>query len=251
MDNEFVYGKNSVEALLKNSNRSVNKLFILSSINKDSKIHNILKLAKEKRIPVTEISKSKLDKMIDNNVNHQGVIAGVSPVEYASLDDLIEQIKQKNTKGLIIILDNIEDPQNLGSIIRSSEVLGADGIIIPKRRSAQATSAVAKASSGAIEFLPIVQVNNLSMTIEQLKQEGYWIIGAEYESNSKFLYEIDFNMHCVIVMGAEDKGISLLIKKNCDIIAKIPQFGKTNSLNVSSALSIILYEIVRQRNKLI
>lgn len=247
MNKEFVFGKNSVEALLLNSERPINKIFILSSIKKDSKIHTILKLANNNKIPVSEISKEKMSNMLKENVNHQGIVASVSPVNFSTVDEILETVQHKKKLPLLILLDNIEDPQNLGAIIRSSEVLGADGIIIPKRRSAIISGTVAKASSGALEFIPIARVNNLNTTIKTLKEQGLWVIGAENEIKSQNIFHTDFNIPCAIVMGSEGKGISPLVKKSCDILIKIPQSGKTTSLNVSNALSIVLYEITRQR----
>ena len=247
MSTEFIFGKNSVEALIQKSDRSINKIFILSSTKKDGKINNIIKLAKQNHIPVSELSRDKFKKLLDADVNHQGVIASVSPINYANLDDVINKAKASKTKPLIVLLDGIEDPQNLGAIVRSSEVLGANAIILTERRSAVITGIVSKVSAGAVEFIPIVKVTNLVKTMDKLKKEGYWIIGAEYEKESKNLFDIDYNMPCAIVMGSEGKGLSRLVKESCDIMIKIPQAGQTNSLNVANALSIILYEVVRQR----
>ncbi|MEW5819995.1 MAG: 23S rRNA (guanosine(2251)-2'-O)-methyltransferase RlmB [Cyanobacteriota bacterium] len=248
MTNDFVYGKNSVEALLKTSERPINKLFVLNNSKNDKKIGFLLKLAKDKHIPVSVISKDKLISILkDSNVNHQGIIASISPVEYADFEDTLNKLKAKETFPLIVILDGVEDPQNLGAIVRSSEVLGVDAVIIPERRSAAVTSIVAKVSSGAIEFIPIIQVTNIVKTIEKLKQLNFWVVGSEYTPESQDVYNVDFNMACAIVMGSEGKGLSRLVKESCDILIKIPQFGKTNSLNVASALSIVLYEIIRQR----
>jgi 23S rRNA (guanosine2251-2'-O)-methyltransferase len=248
MNNEFVYGKNSVAALLTQSDRTINKIFILSGMKKDSKVHNILKQARQDKIPVTEISKSKLDKILDENVNHQGILASVSPINYAEIDEIIQSSKECERFPLVVLLDNIEDPQNLGSIIRSAEVMGANGVIIPLRKSAVISGTVAKASSGALEFIPIARVNNLVKTIEVLKKSNFWVVGAEYLPESQFVYEIDYKMPVALVVGSEGKGISRLVRESCDLLVKIPQLGRTNSLNAANALSIVLYEIVRQRS---
>lgn len=247
MEKNIVFGKNSVEALLKNSTRPINKVFILATIKRDQKVQSIINLANKAKIPVSFANKEKFKNILQEEVNHQGVIASVSPVNFIELTDLIESLKSKKQSPLIILLDNIEDPQNLGSILRSSEVLGADAVIIPNRRSAQITDVVAKVSSGALEYIPVCQVANLSKTIEQLKASNYWVYGAEYCLESKFVYEVDYNCACVIVMGSEGKGLSRLVKDHCDILIKIPQVGKISSLNVANALSIIVYEILRQR----
>ncbi|MGD9580128.1 MAG: 23S rRNA (guanosine(2251)-2'-O)-methyltransferase RlmB [Vampirovibrionia bacterium] len=249
MSEEFIFGKNSVEALLEKSERSINKIFILSNMQKDAKISKIIKLANSQNVPVTNISKDKFTKIIGSDVNHQGVMAGVSPINYADLDEVLLNIKNKGTLPLIVLLDNVEDPQNLGAIIRSSEVLGVDAVVIPERRSASITGIVSKVSSGAVEFLPIVKVTNISKTIEQLKKEGFWVIGAEYLPKSEFVYNVKYDMPCAVVMGSEGKGVSRLVRESCDILVKIPQSGKITSLNVANALSIVLYEIVRQRTQ--
>lgn len=247
MTNEFIYGKNSVEALLKESDRSINKVYILSTLKKDGKVNNIINLANKRKIPVSIVSKDKFNSILKKNQNHQGVLASVSPVEYADLDETLEKIKLSAKKPVIVILDNIEDPQNVGSIVRSSEVLGVDAIVIPQRRGASITGVVAKVSAGAIEYIPVIQVTNIVKTIEKLKQEGFWVFGAEYEAGSKYIYEEDLTISFALVMGSEGKGISRLVKETCDIMIKIPQVGQTTSLNVANALSIILYEALRQR----
>lgn len=247
MEKNLIFGKNSVEALLKNSDRSINKIFILNNIKRDQKIQTIIKLANNEKIPVSFAGKDKFKKILQSEVNHQGVIASVSPVEFFELDDLIRLAAKKKDTPLLILLDSIEDPQNLGSILRSAEVLGADGVIIPNRRSAQITDVVAKVSSGALEYIPVCQVTNISKTIERLKTANYWVYGAEFEPSSKFIYEADYNCPCVVVMGSEGKGLSRLVKESCDVMIKIPQVGKISSLNVANALSVIIYEILRQR----
>lgn len=249
MTTEFIYGKNSVEAILKNSERPINKLYILATIKRDNKINYILKIAHDNKIPVTMVSKDKMNKILGESVNHQGVIASVSPIQYADLDEIIEKSKTSKRLPLFVVLDNIEDPQNLGAIVRTAEVFGADGIIIPKRRSAPVTAAVAKASAGAIEYIPIIQVSNLVATINTLKDNGIWVFGAEFKAESKFVYDVDLNIPCALVMGSEGKGLSRLVKDTCDVLIKIPQLGKTNSLNVANALSIVLYEVIRQRGQ--
>jgi 23S rRNA (guanosine2251-2'-O)-methyltransferase len=247
MKEEFIFGKNSVEALLTQSDRPVNKIFLLSTTNRDARIQKILKLARNQKIPVTEISKDKVNKMFETQVNHQGIIASVSPVDYIEIDDLVEGLADKKDLPLLILLDNVEDPQNMGSIIRTSEFLGADGVVITKRRGAQVTGTVCKASSGATEFISLVRVENMVNTIKYLKENNFWIAGAENDPLAKHVYEVDLKIPLAIVMGSEGKGISRLAKENCDFIIKIPQYGRVSSLNVANALSMILYEVIRQR----
>lgn len=247
MSEEFVYGKNSVEAVIREGERSINKVFILNSSKNDPKFSKIIRMANDDKIPLSIVPKEKFNNILQENVNHQGVIASVSPVNFIDIYDVIDILKNATHKPLIIVLDGVEDPQNVGSIIRSAEVLGADAVIIPKRRAASITGTVAKASSGAIEFIPIARVTNVTDTLNQLKEAGGWVVGAEYTEKSRMVYDVDFNMPCVLVVGSEGKGISPRVKKACDILVKIPQFGKINSLNVANALSILVYEVVRQR----
>lgn len=247
MNQEIIFGKNSVEALLKSSERSINKIFILKTLRKDSKIIKIIQLAKEQKVPVIEISKEKMAELVKNDVAHQGIVANVSTIKYADLDDVLKSIEKTANNRLLVMLDSIEDPQNLGSIIRSSEILGVQAIIIPRRRTATITATVSKASAGATEFIKIVQVSNLVNTVKKLKEEGFWVFGGEYEEKSKPLYDVEYKVPTLVIVGSEGKGISRLLKESCDELIKIPQTGKTPSLNVANALSIILYEVQRQR----
>jgi len=200
-------------------------------------------MAKNNRIIVNEIPREKLDKLA--NGVHQGVAASVSPVEYTELSELLRKTKDK-PDALIIILDKVEDPHNLGAIIRTSAAANADGIIIPRRNSSQITATVEKSSAGTIENIDIVQVNNLNAVIEELKENNFWVYGAEGSANS-YYFEQKFDSKTAIVMGGENHGVSTLVQKNCDVLIKIPMSEKINSLNVSNAASIIIYEIVRQK----
>ena len=243
MNSEIIYGRNSVEGLLENSDRSINKIMIAKGIKFDHKMSKIINTARTRGIPVQEVPREKLNAMTDGV--HQGIIATVSPIEYMDLDDFINNL-DTNKHSIVVILDGVEDPHNFGSIIRTSAGAGVDGIIIPKRRSSPVTSTVEKASAGTISKVPIIQVTNLSQAIEKLKKQNFWIVGAE-ASGDKYYFETDFNMNCAIVMGGEDQGISQNIKKNCDFLVKIPLPGDINSLNVANAASVIIYEVVRQR----
>ncbi|OGI31447.1 MAG: 23S rRNA (guanosine(2251)-2'-O)-methyltransferase RlmB [Candidatus Melainabacteria bacterium RIFOXYA12_FULL_32_12] len=241
--NEIVYGRNSVEALLETSKRRVNKLYLAKGIKFDSKMRKIIDLAKNNSIPVQEVPREKLNLIAEGS--HQGIAASVSPIAYMEFDDLLNNLKNvKNS--LVIILDGVEDPHNFGSIVRTAVAAGADGIIIPKRRSTPVTSTVEKASAGTVEKIPIVQVTNIVNAIEKLKENNFWIFGAE-STGEKYYFEADYNLNCTLVVGGEGQGISTLVKKHCDILIKIPMPGKINSLNVANATSIIIYEILRQR----
>ncbi len=242
-EKEIVYGKNPVEGLLETNPKRVNKIYLAKGIKFDHKIKNIISLARQNKIMVQDIPREKIDKLADGV--HQGVVASVSPVEYTELDDLLDKIKDKKD-ALVIILDKVEDPHNLGSIIRTAAAAGADGIIIPKRRSSQITSTVEKASAGTVEKISTVQVNNLNEVIDTLKKNNFWIIGAESSADT-YYFNQKYDMNCALVMGGENQGISSLVKKNCDFLIKIPMSENVNSLNVANAASILIYEIVRQR----
>ena|SRR3989339_1207021 len=240
---EIVYGRNSVEALLEANKRRVNKVLIAKGVKFDSKIKKIVDLARANNIPVQEVPREKLNIVAEGS--HQGVAASVSPIEYIEFDQFLKEIKD-TIDALVVVLDGIEDPHNLGAIIRTAAVAGANGIIIPRRRSSPVTATVEKASAGTVEKIPIIQVTNLVNAIDELKQANFWVFGAESEGN-KYYFQADYNGNCVIVIGGEDKGISTLVKKHCDELVKIPMPGNINSLNASNAASIVIYEVIRQR----
>ncbi len=242
-DECLVYGRNPVRELLR-SDRAVEKLYIVKGIREGS-VSMLIDLAIKRKIPIVEVEKSKLDHLSCGG-NHQSVAAIAAAKEYSSIDDIINIAKQRNQKPFVIILDGIEDPHNLGAIIRIAECLGVHGIIIPKHRSATLNSVVSKTSAGAIEYVAIAKETNLTDTIKKLKDEGFWIFGAEAGGTS--CYETDFDCACAIVLGSEGKGISRLVKENCDYIVSIPMHGKINSFNVSSAAAIIVSEAAKVHN---
>jgi len=244
LEKDIIYGKNAVEALLESQIQRVNKVFVAKGIKFDGKIGKILKNARDNGIVVQEVPREKLNTLCDGV--HQGIAASVSPVEYVEPEDLLEQISSKEGFKTLIILDGVEDPHNLGAIIRTAVCAGMDGVIIPKRRATPVTGIVEKTSAGAIEKIPVCQVNNLNRTIEILKKNNFWIVGAESRVDKRY-YELDYNMNCAVIFGGENQGISNLVRKNCDFLIDIPIVGDFNSLNVSNAASIIIYEIVRQR----
>lgn len=243
-EKNIVYGKNPVQGILENNIRSINKVYLQKGMKFDDKVKKIISLARQNNIVIQEVPKEKLNILVGEN--HQGIAVAVSPVEYMDLDNFLLKIKYKKENSLVIILDEVEDPYNFGSIIRTAVAAGADGIIIPKRRSSPVTPIVEKASAGSIDKIPIMTVTNLTQTIKKLKQNNFWIIGAE-SSGDKYYFDIDYNMNCAIISGGENQGISNLVKNNCDFIVKIPMLGNINSLNVANATSIIVYEFVRQK----
>jgi 23S rRNA (guanosine2251-2'-O)-methyltransferase len=217
-------------------------------INKDAaqgSLNKIIELAKEKNILVKNVDKALLDRLSENK-RHQGVIAETMEYEYKDIDDIFEYAKAKNEMPFIVILDEVTDVHNLGSIIRSAECLGAHGLIIPKRRAARINGVAAKSSAGAIEYLPVCRVTNISRTLDLLKERGLWIYGADMEGD-RYIYDEKYDVPVGLVIGSEGSGIGRLVKEKCDILVKIPMKGKINSLNASNAASIIIYEIMKQR----
>lgn len=240
-----VEGRNSVIELLE-SGRDINKIFI-SEGEKHGSINKIIAMAKERKIIITEVSKSKINQMAQTE-NNQGIIAIVPPFDYCEVEDILEEAKKRNEKPFILILDEIEDPHNLGSIIRTAETAGVHGIIIPKRRSASVNSTVNKVSAGAVEHMKIARVNNINDTIKFLKDNDIWIYGTDMQTD-KYYYDEDYKGSVAIVIGSEGFGMNRLVKENCDFLIKIPMKGKITSLNASVSAGIVMYEVVKQRLK--
>lgn len=240
---DVVEGRNAVIELLK-SNRDINKIFVQRR-EKHGSINQIISLAKSKKVVIVEAEKNKLDEMSENK-NHQGIIAVVPPFKYSDVDDILDYAKSKNEEPFVVLLDGIEDVHNLGSIIRTAETAGVHGIIIPKRRCALVNSTVSKTSAGAVEYMKIARVNNLNDTIKELKDKGLWIYGTDMEAKN-YYYQEKLTGPICLVIGSEGFGISDLVKKNCDVLIKIPMKGKITSLNASVSAGITMYEIVKQR----
>ena len=242
LNNGSVPGRNAVRELLK-SNRIVEKIFIQKG-DREGSITVLAADAIAKGIPLIEVEKAKLDALCGYE-QHQGIVAIAGEKEYVQIEDLIKIAHDRNEKPLIIIADGVCDPHNLGAIIRCAEGAGAHGIIIPKRRAASITPAVVKASAGAVEHLAAVKCTNITETIKKLKEHGLWIFAAEADGTD--YNKADFNVPCAIVVGSEENGVSELVRKNCDFVVSIPMRGKVNSLNVSTAAAVLLYEAIRQR----
>lgn len=238
-----VEGRNSVLELLE-SGKDINKIFITKG-ERHGSVNKIIAIAKEKRIIIVEKDKKQMNEMAQTE-NYQGVIAIVPPFEYCDIQDIIKYAKEKNEDPFILILDGIEDPHNLGSIVRTAETAGIHGIVIPKRRAAGVNSTVNKVSAGAVEHIKIARVTNICDTIEKLKRQGLWICGTDI-STDKYYYNQDLTGPLAIVIGNEGNGISDKVKKNCDFLIKIPMKGKVTSLNASVSAGIIIYESVKQR----
>lgn len=245
MSQEFIVGKNPVIEALK-SNRDINKILIAEGSQR-GQMTQIIQLAKESNVILQFVPKKKIDQISDQN--HQGVLAYIAAYQYAELDDLFAAAEKKQEPPFFLILDEIEDPHNLGSVMRTADAAGAHGIIIPKRRAVGLTATVAKASTGAIEYIPVARVTNLVQTIEELKERGLWIAGTD--ANGKEDYrQLDGTLPIGLVIGSEGKGIGRLIKDKCDFLIQLPMAGKVTSLNASVAAALLMYEVYRKRHPL-
>ena len=238
-----IEGRNAVIELLE-SGKDINKLYI-SKGEKNGSINKIIAMAKERKIVIVEKDKIQMEKMAQTE-NYQGVIAIVPPFEYCEVEDILNYAKERNEAPFILILDGIEDTHNLGAIIRTAETAGVHGIIIPKRRSASVNSTVSKVACGAVEYMKIARVNNINDCINKLKDAGVWICGTAVDAKD-YYFNQDLKGPLGIVIGNEGKGMSELVKKNCDFLVKIPVLGKVQSLNASVSTGIILFESVKQR----
>ncbi len=238
-----IEGRNSVIELLE-SKKDINKIFVTKG-ERHGSINKILAMAKERNVIIVEKDKKQMEQMAQTP-NHQGVIAIVPPFEYCEIEDILENAKIKNEDPFVLILDGIEDPHNLGSIIRTAETAGVHGIIIPKRRAASVNSTVSKVSAGAVEHIKIARVTNISDSIQKLKDNGLWICGTDIDAKN-YYYDQDLKGPLGIVIGNEGQGMSEKVKKNCDFLVKIPMKGKVTSLNASVSTGIVVYEAVKQR----
>lgn len=235
-------GRNAVIEAFR-AGKTIDKVFILDGCQ-DGPIKTILREAKKTDTIITFVKKERLDQMSETG-KHQGVIAYAAAYEYGTVEEMLQKAKEKEEAPFLILLDNIEDPHNLGSIIRTANQAGAHGVIIPKRRAAGLTAAVAKASAGAINYTPVAKVTNLVKTIEDLKKQGIWFVCGDMDGEP--MYRLDLTGPIGVVIGSEGEGVSRLVKEKCDFTAGIPMFGDIDSLNASVAMGVLSYEIVRQR----
>ena len=239
----LVTGRNAVRELLLGE-RDIDKIYV-SSGDREGSIKLLVALAIEKKIPVVEVERTKLDSMCQG-ARHQGIIAMAAEHNYSSIEEIMEYAQSRGEKPFVIILDGVEDPHNLGAIIRSAECLGAHGVIIPKRRAVGLTPTVAKAAAGATEYVKVARVTNLSSAIDDLKSRGMWIYAADMGGDD--YYKTDLTGSIGIVLGSEGNGISRLVKEKCDFTLSISLHGRVNSMNVSCAAAVIFAEVARQRN---
>ncbi len=237
-----IYGINSVTEALKARRRAFEWVGMAKERH-DIRLQRLIEDCRRLSVPVRFLQRSELDRMA-GNVAHQGVVAVTSAKQYNDLQDVISA--KRGQYSLIVVLDGIEDPHNLGAILRTSDAAGANGIVIPERRAAAVTGTVTKASAGASEHLPIAKVTNISRTIEELKDSNIWTVGLDERAPQTY-DSLDYKMDCALVLGGEGKGLHDLVKRKCDFLVSIPMLGKVPSLNVSVAAAVVLYEIVRQR----
>ena len=242
---EFVIeGRNAVIEAFR-AGKTVDKLFVLEHC-KEGSMNTVLREAKKHDTIINYVKKERLDQMSETG-KHQGVIAYIAAFEYATVDDILKKAEDKGEPPFVVILDDIEDPHNLGAIIRTANLAGAHGVIIPKHRAAGLTATAVKASAGAVSYTPVAKVTNISKTIEEFKDKGLWFVCADMGGTT--MYDLDLKGPIGLVVGNEGKGVSRLVKEKCDFIASIPMFGDIDSLNASVATGVLAYEIVRQRMK--
>ncbi len=244
MNEMYVAGRNPVLELLK-ADKQIDKLYILKGDLKGS-ITKIIGMARDKNIVIQQVDRQKLDSMSQGNA-HQGVVALVTGYEYSSIEEILEFARSKGEKPFIVILDGVEDTHNLGAIVRTAECAGVHGVIIPRRRSAMVNQTVYKSSAGAVEHMRIAQEGNIVQVMERLKKEGLWLYGADAAAKETYS-NTNMTGAVAIVVGGEGKGLSRIVRENCDYLVSIPMKGNISSLNASNAASILIYEVVRQAN---
>ena len=240
----FVYGVLPVLELLRAENRRVEKIIVADGAN-ENRLSDVLGLAQSNGVQIQKVPRENLERLVENGANHQGILAFVASAEYFNTEELLSEIKDKEN-SLCVILDGVEDPRNLGAILRTVECAGADGVFIPERRAVGLTETVAKSSAGATEYVKVAKVTNVNRLIEELKENNIWVVGTSGDAEMDYT-DWDWKQSSALVMGGEGKGLHRLTAEKCDVLVKIPLLGKIESLNVSVAAAVILYETVRQR----
>ena len=246
LDSRLIYGVLPVLEALRAENRRIEKIVIADGA-KEKRLHEILQLAKQNGVIFQKVPRENLSRMVENGANHQGVVAFVASSEYYSADKLLAEIFQKEN-SLSVILDGVEDPRNLGAILRTVECAGADGVFIPERRAVGLTETVAKSSAGATEYVKVAKISNVNRLIDELKEHNIWVVGASGEAEMDYT-DWDWTQSSALVLGGEGKGLHRLTAEKCDVLLKIPMQGKIESLNVSVASGVVLFEALRQRKK--
>ena len=243
MTEEIVAGRNAVFETL-TSGRPVNKIYIKAGLQGGS-LGKIVAEAQKSTVLIEYVQPEKLDRLAPG-IRHQGIVALTSPVTFSSLEAVLEQAAARNETPFLLLLDELQDPQNVGALIRSADAARVHGVLLPKRRSCPLNMVVAKISAGAVNYVPVVQIGNIVQTLRSLKEQGFWVIGADMDGESLY-FDADLDRPLVLVIGAEGKGLGRLVKENCDMLVRIPMQGGVNSLNASAAGAILMYEVVRQR----
>ncbi len=243
-DQNLIFGRNAVRELLA-SGRDIDKIFIQRG-EREGSVRMLIGKASERKIPIVEVDKAKLDSMTDGG-SHQGIAAMAAEYNYSSIDEILSYASSRGETPFVVICDGIEDPHNLGAIIRTAEACGVHGIIIPKRRSVGLTSTVAKSSAGALMHMRVVKVTNVASTVEELREHGFWMYAADMGGEN--YYDVDYSGAVALVLGSEGFGISRLVKEKCDFTVSIPMHGQVNSMNVSCASAVLMSEVAHQRMK--
>jgi len=243
--NEVLYGRNAVREALRAGRRKIYKLILAQGTKETGIVADIATLASKSGVPIQRVERRQLDKIGD--FNHQGVAAETTQYPYAELEEILAQADQRQEIPLLLMLDCLQDPQNLGTLLRTAEIVGVHGAVIPRRRAVGITPAVVNSSAGATEHLLVVQVTNLVRTMEELKAQGLWIVGLEDMPQARLCYQSDLTMPLALVVGSEGRGMGRLVRETCDILIRLPMRGKISSLNAAVAGSITLYEVWRQR----
>ena len=244
---ELLYGVNPLLEALRAGDRVPSEIIVAEGA-RDERLRELIELARTRNVPVKRVPKASIDRAV-GNAHHQGVMARIAAARYMDVDDVLSSIATRvgsESEPLVVVLDGVEDPRNLGAILRTAECAGVDGVFVPERRAAGLTDAVAKASAGAIEHVPVARATNLSRLIEQLKERNVWVVGAVAEAALNYT-DWDWTRPSAVVLGGEGSGLHRLVRENCDVLVRIPVRGKIQSLNVSVAAGIILYEVLRQR----
>lgn len=240
---DLIIGRNAIIEALR-SGRGLNRLWLAGG-SREGSVKEIIALAKERGLTVDFVDRSKIDQLAGGH-RHQGAVAWAAPVDYVELEDILAAAEAKGRPPFLLLLDELEDPHNLGALLRTADAVGVDGVLIPRRRSCPLSATVAKTSAGAVEYVPVARIGNVVQTLKKLKEQGLWVAGADMDGAVDYS-EADFTGGLVIVVGGEGHGVSRLTKENCDIVVRLPMIGKINSLNASVAGSILMYEAFRQR----
>lgn len=243
---DFLYGRNAVRETLRAGRRRIRRLWVARGVKERDALAEALNLAQQQGVPVQRVERRRLDQLARGS-HHQGVVAETSNYPYAALEDILAAVQEAGEPALFLLLDCLQDPHNLGALLRTSESVGVHGVIIPSRRSASVTPAVVSASAGAAEHVSVVQVTNLVRAMESLKEAGVWVAGLEAHSDAQLLYEADLDMPLALVIGSEGQGLRRLVRERCDFLLRLPMRGRVESLNASVAGAVALYEIYRRR----